>query len=264
MFLQVQVSGLRHSNRLDTREREHLQEELPQQPAISSETSVEKWLPEKILFKVETMELQELVALARESKGSGGWTPAVLIRVGGILAGKINSVQNLSGTEKLKLVQRVLLQVLAEAENKEIAEPNLSKEDVQKIHDRYDVLEAAIADVLPASLELALKVARGGLDLKKIKPSTWVKLCSCFATSVVHQLASMNLISEAHATQARQLLVQAEEKASAVAVAKEAAEEPPKVSVEEPLKKEETPSTESPSVEEKKESETATPAPVDA
>jgi hypothetical protein len=74
----------------------------------------------------------------------------------------------------------------------------------------------------------------------------------------------MNLISEAHATQARQLLVQAEEKASAVAVAKEAAEEPPKVSVEEPLKKEETPSTESPSVEEKKESETVTPAPVDA
>lgn len=203
------------------------------------------------------MELQDLVALAKESKGSGGWTPAVLIRVGGILAAKINAIQNLSGTEKLKLVQRTLLQVLAEAENKEIAELNLSKDEVQKIHDRYDVLESAIAEVLPASLELALKAARGGLDLKKIKPSTWVKLCSCFATSVVHQLASMNLISEAHATQARQLLVQVEEKASAVAAAREAAQEPPK-------KEEETSSTESPPAEEKKEPETSPAEPVAA
>ena len=193
------------------------------------------------------MELQELVALAKDCKGSGGWTSSSLIRVGGILAAKVNALENLSGTEKLKLVQRVLLQVLAEAENKEIAEPNLSKEDIQKIHDRYDVLEGVIADILPASLELALKAARGGLDLKKVKPSTWVKLCSCFATTVVHQLASMNLISETHATAARQALAKVEQKATEVALAKEAAVEPPKVSAE------------SQPVEEKKESEVVPP-----
>jgi len=201
------------------------------------------------------MELQELVAIAKDCKGSGNWTSASLIRVGGVLAAKINSIQNLSGTEKLKLVQRVLLQVLAEAENKEIAEPGLSTEEIQKIHDRYDVLENVIADALPASLELAIKAARGGLDLKKIKPSQWVKFCSCFATAVVHQLASMNLISEAHATQARRLLVQAEEKASAVAAAKEAAEPAQE-------EKKETPSTESAAPEEKKEGETVPAAPV--
>ncbi len=203
------------------------------------------------------MELQELVAIAKDSKGSGPWTSASLIRTGGLLAAKINNIQNLSGTEKLKLVQRILLQVLAEAENKEIAEPGLSKEDIQKIHDRYDVLENVIGDVLPASLDLAIKAARGGLDLKKIKPSQWVKFCSCFATAVVHQLASMNLISEAHATQARRLLVQTEEKASALAEAKEAAAEP---APEAP--KEETPSPESAAKEEKKEDETAPAAPV--
>jgi hypothetical protein len=202
------------------------------------------------------MELQELVAVAKDCKGSGPWTSASLIRVGGVLAAKINSIQNLSGTEKLKLVQRILLQVLAEAENKEIAEPGLSTEEIQKIHDRYDVLEAVIADALPASLELAIKAARGGLDLKKIKPSQWVKLCSCFATTVVHQLASMNLISEAHASQARRLLVQAEEKASSLAEAKEAAEapaEPPKEVKE---------STEPAVPEEKKVDETTPAAPV--
>jgi hypothetical protein len=174
------------------------------------------------------MELNDLVTLAKEVKGPGAWTSGNLIRVGGILAAKINSIENLSGGEKLKLVQRVLLQGLAEVENKEIAEPGLSKEEIQKIHDRYDVLEATVADVLPASLELAIKAARGSLDLKKIKPSTWVKMCSCFATTVVHQLASMNLISEAHATQARRALATVTEKAEAAAAAKEAAEEPPK------------------------------------
>jgi ribosomal protein L12E/L44/L45/RPP1/RPP2 len=174
------------------------------------------------------MELADLVQFAKEAKGPGAWTSGNLIRIGGLLAGKVNSLENLSGGEKLKLVQRVLLQGLAEVENKEIAEPGLSKEEIQKIHDRYDVLEATIADVLPVSLELAIKAARGGLDLKKIKPSSWVKFCSCFATTVVHHLASMNLISEAHATQARQALAVVVEKAGAAAAAKEAAEEAPK------------------------------------
>ena len=178
------------------------------------------------------MELNELMASAKECKGPGNWTSGSLIRVGGILASKVNSIQNLSGTEKLKLVQRILLQLLAEAEIKEVAEPNLSADDIQKIHDRYDVLETTVSDSLPASLELALNAARGRLDLKKVKPSTWVKMCSCFASTMVHQLASMNLISEAHATQARRLLVRVEEKAVAVAQEREAAEEkkeePPK------------------------------------
>lgn len=170
------------------------------------------------------MELNELVAIAKDCKGSGNWTSASLIRVGGILAGKINGIQNMSGTEKLKLVQRVLLQVLAETENKEVGEKGLSTDDIQKIHDRYDVLENIVNETLPASLELAIQAARGGLDLKKIKPSQWVKFCSCFATSVVHQLASLNLISEAHATQVRQLLVKVEEKAGTL--------DPPKEKVE--------------------------------
>ena len=101
------------------------------------------------------MELNELINLAKECKGPGNWTSGSLIRVGGILASKVNGIQNLSGTEKLKLVQRILLQLLAETETKEIAEPGLSADEIQKIHDRYDVLETTVSDSLPASLELA-------------------------------------------------------------------------------------------------------------
>jgi hypothetical protein len=190
------------------------------------------------------MELNELVALAKECKGPGNWTSGSLIRVGGILAGKVNAIENLSGGEKLKLVQRILLQLLAEAENKEIAEPGLSQDDIQKIHDRYDTLEATVSDVLPASLELAINAARGRLDLKKIKPSVWVKFCSCFATSVVHQLASMNLISEAHATQARRAIAMATEKAEAAAAAKEASDAPKEETTEPPKTTSESASSE--------------------
>ena len=192
------------------------------------------------------MELAELVDLAKECKGPGAFQPATLIRIGGILASKINAVENLSGSEKLKLVQRILLQLLAEAENKEIAEPNLTKEHIQKIHAQYDLLEAVVSDAVPASLELAIQAARGRLDLKKIKPSSWVKACSCFASTVVHQLASLKLISEVHANQARQVLVTVTEKATEVAVSQE-----------------ETSLPKSESQEEKKETETSPAAPVE-
>lgn len=203
------------------------------------------------------MELNDLVTLATELKGPGAWSTSNLVRIGGLLAAKVNSIQNLSGGEKLKLVQRVLLQVLAEAEKKEIAEPGITTEEIQKIHDRYDVLEGTVGDVLPVSLELAIKAARGGLDLKKISPSTWLKMCSCFATSVVHQLASLNLISETHAGQVRRALLVVKETAAGVGDVQVEAkpqeekkqEEPPKEKVESASEAESKPSELPPSTE---------------
>lgn len=203
------------------------------------------------------MELNDLVTLATELKGPGAWSTSNLVRIGGLLAAKVNSIQNLSGGEKLKLVQRVLLQILAEAEKKEIAEPGITTEEIQKIHDRYDVLEGTVGDVLPVSLELAIKAARGGLDLKKISPSTWLKMCSCFATSVVHQLASLNLISETHAGQVRRALLVVKETAAGVGDVQVEAkpqeekkqEEPPKEKVESASEAESKPSELPPSTE---------------
>lgn len=203
------------------------------------------------------MELNDLVTLATELKGPGAWSTSNLVRIGGLLAAKVNSIENLSGGEKLKLVQRVLLQILAEAEKKEIAEPGITTEEIQKIHDRYDVLEGTVGDVLPVSLELAIKAARGGLDLKKISPSTWLKMCSCFATSVVHQLASLNLISETHAGQVRRALLVVKETAAGVGDVQveakpqeeEKKEEPPKEKVESASEAESKPSELPPSTE---------------
>ena len=243
-------------------ERKHLLKRLRELSVISSETSLEKYeavFSYFFIFYLVEMELKDLVGLATELKGPGAWSTPNVIRIGGLLAAKVNAIQNLSGGEKLKLVQRVLLQVLAEAENKEIAEPGMTKEEIQKIRDRYDLLEATVGDVLPVSLELAIKAARGGLNLKKISPTIWVKLCSCFATTVVHQLASMNLISEAHAGHARRALLVIREKAETVAEAKESAAGVGEIHLDAKEKTEELPKekVESASLEESKASETS-------
>lgn len=172
------------------------------------------------------MELADLMNFANEVKGVGTWDVQALIRVGGALAGRVNALQNLSGGEKLKLVQQILRKVLEEAESKEIAVKDLTKEQIQTIKERYARVKTSVEDVLPASLELALNAARGKLNLKKIKPSVWVKICSCFLKTVVQQLASHNLISEAHATQASQALEVVQKKAEDAAAAAEGAEKP--------------------------------------
>jgi hypothetical protein len=101
---------------------------------------------------------------------------------------------------------------------------DLSKEQIDAIKDRFARVKTAVEEVLPASLELAVSAARGKLNLKKIKPSVWVKMCSCFLKTVVQQLASHKLISEAQASQASHALEVVQKKAEDAAASAEAAE----------------------------------------
>lgn len=207
------------------------------------------------------MELQELITLAKEMKGVSEWDTAAIIRVGGALAAKVNTLKNISGGEKQKLVMQILRKVLDEAAEKDLAIKDLTKDQVALIQARYQKLKVAVDEVLPASLELAINAARGKLNLKKIKPSVWVKFCSCFAGGVVSVLASQHLISESQASQVSNVLHRMEEKAAAMAAAKEAQD-----AVEEPVEETKAAlelripvSVESKPVEDKKE-ETTQPA----
>lgn len=150
------------------------------------------------------MNFEQLVDLARTAKGADNWDVATLIRVGGALAGNVNVFANLSGAEKLSLVCKVLNHLLDEAEKKEVeAAPESDKEAIKQ---RFAGLQTALKDVIPASITLAVSAARGKLDLKKVEPSFWVSLCSCFASSAVSYLASKDLISEADAKKAAQTI----------------------------------------------------------
>ena len=161
------------------------------------------------------MEVSELVELVKKTQGTTEWDVAAVIRVGGVLAAKVNTIANLSGKEKGKLVADALKAAFDELEKNEAV--GLTEENLKALKARFDQLKAAVDDVLPASLELAISAARGGLDLKKVKPSFWVHLGSCCAKAAVSVLAKEKLISEETAKKA----ADAVETVAAAAVADE-------------------------------------------
>ena len=177
---------------------------------------------EKISLSIR-MEIQDLVNFAKECQGISNWDNATLIRVGGQLAVKVNSIQNLSGQEKQKIICQVLKQVLDDVEKKEKAEEGKSEEEKKTITEQFAQLKKAVDDIIPASLELAIAAARGKLDLRKVKMSVWVRYFSCCSRSVVTALASANVISQSQAKQASDAVAAVEVKASEAAAAADAA-----------------------------------------
>lgn len=170
------------------------------------------------------MELQELLSFVKQTQGPLKWDTSSLIRVGGVLAGKVNAIQGMSGQEKQKLVCQVLKTVLEDVEKQEKAEVGKSDEEKKVIGEQFASLRKAVDDVVPASLDLAFAAVRGKLDLKKVKKTVWVKYFSCCAKSVVTALVSTNVISQAQAKQATDALAAVEVKASEVAAAADAAD----------------------------------------
>jgi hypothetical protein len=157
------------------------------------------------------MEVEQLLQFIREKTAGRKWDAETCLRIGAELAVKINAISNLTGSEKKKLVVDLILQVLKEAEDKEKA----GKSDVEAITERYDRLEKTVKDVLPTSLELIVSASRGKLDLKKVKPSVWMRYCSCFVKTVVTVLVSQKVISEDVGKKVTSVSDQAEEKAGA-------------------------------------------------
>jgi hypothetical protein len=167
------------------------------------------------------MDIQQLVAFAKESQGALSWDTGSLIRVGGQLAAKVNAIQNLSGQEKQKLICQVLKLVLADVEKRE--SEGKSEEEKKTIVQQFATLKQAVDDIIPASLELAISAARGKLDLKKVKMSVWVRYFSCCASSVVKLLVSNNVISQEQGKQASAALAAVEAKAAEAAEKHDAA-----------------------------------------
>lgn len=168
----------------------------------------------KISFTVVQMEVKDLVNFAKEAQGVKEWDTPSLIRIGGLLAVKVNAIKNLNGQEKQKLICQVLTVVLGDIENKELNEPGKSEDDKKSIVDQFARLKKAVDDVVPASLELAISAARGKLDLRKVKMSVWVRYFSCCINSAVTVLVANDVISQAQAKQVTKTLDVVEEKAS--------------------------------------------------
>ena len=148
------------------------------------------------------MELTNFVQMAREIQGIKQWDSGSVLRVGSILAVKVNKIQNMTGTEKQTFICKIISQLIQEVEDKEKSEDGRTEEDKKTITARYDKLQKMVEEVLPVSLELVVSAARGKMDLKKFSPSVLKQMCSCFATSAVALLASQDILTESQAKKA--------------------------------------------------------------
>lgn len=158
------------------------------------------------------MEVQELEQFVREKAALRKWDAEGCLRIGAELAVKVNGISNLSGGEKKKLIVDLVLRGLREGEEKEKA---LSKTpDV--VVARYDELEKIVKETLPVSLDLLVSASRGKLDLKKVKPSVWLRYCSCFVKGVVTVLVSQKIVSEEVGKKISETTEAVEEKVEAV------------------------------------------------
>lgn len=158
------------------------------------------------------MEVADLAKFIQEKTAGRQWDAEMCLRVGAELAVKVNAISNLSGSEKKKLIVDLILEALKEAEKKD----SLGKEDTTAIVARYAQLRKTVKDVLPTSLELIVSASRGKLDLKKVKPSVWLRYCSCFVKGVVTILVSQKVISEDVGKKIDAVTEQVETKAVAV------------------------------------------------
>jgi hypothetical protein len=166
------------------------------------------------------MELQELEQFVREKASLRKWDAEGCLRIGAELAVKINSIKNLSGEEKKKLVVDLILKGLHEGEKKE--KEGSSEAQATAITARYDQLEKVVKETLPVSLELMISASRGKFDLKKVKPSVLLRYCSCFAKGVVTVLVSQKVISEETAKKVNDAVEKVEDKIEPVAEAADA------------------------------------------
>lgn len=158
------------------------------------------------------MEVKELVNFIHEKIAGREVDAALCLRVGAELAVKLNSVSNLSGSEKKDLVVKLMVDALKEIKEQK----KLGKGDTTAIEEQYDHLVKTVSAVLPTSLELIVSASRGKLDLKKVKPSVWARYCSCFVKNLVTVLVSQKMISQDVAKKIDDVVEKIEDKIEAV------------------------------------------------
>lgn len=108
-------------------------------------------------------EFDRLKSVAHSLMSQKQWDAASLVSLAGSLAGEVNTLTSLSGSQKKQLVLDVVKGVFQEAVAK--APPSSPLASAETVKSLNFVLDFAV----PASLDLAVAAGRGQLDLKKVK-----------------------------------------------------------------------------------------------
>jgi hypothetical protein len=176
-----------------------------------------------------------------------GVDAGALVAAGVKLAVRVNALTQLNGVQKRDLVVAVLLAVLEKIEKKEKAKA--SQEESIAIAKKFDHLEQTVRSAVPSAIDAAIDAARGKFDLKKVKPSVFLKCCLCVSKQAVSVLNDVGVISDETEKKAELVLRKAEaleekvgeklDSVAGVSADEKQKEEAPKL-IENPLHSEET------------------------
>lgn len=113
------------------------------------------------------MEPTELVLFIKSIHGNKEWTGQSIIRIGGKVAEKVNTVRGLTGQQKEDLACSSIQICVKEAFDTQI-EATEDEGKKNEIQEKYKKLRFVLHDVLPAALDLAVKASRGKVQLQSI------------------------------------------------------------------------------------------------
>lgn len=159
-------------------------------------------------FRMEHFNSLVAEASALVESQARGVDAGVLISAGVKLAVRVNALTQLNGVQKRDLVVAVLLSALEKVEKKE--KETASPEESTAIAKKYDHLEQTVRSAVPSAIDAAIDVARGKLNLKKVRPSVLLRFCLCFSKQAVSVLNDAGLISDEAEKKAELVLRKAE------------------------------------------------------
>jgi hypothetical protein len=113
------------------------------------------------------MDASVFLSLAKKALGDRPWSADLVLHVGAELAQSVNSLKNLSGSDKSELVCQTILKMLDDGEKAE-KERDAGSTGTAMTKVPWDDCRSVVKNLLPAALQLVVKASRGGFSLEKV------------------------------------------------------------------------------------------------
>ena len=118
---------------------------------------------------------------------SGNLTLSSMIKVGVQLVATMKGQKELSVQQKIDQAVKVMVCALDSLKASEVKKVENDPEQVKSVSARFGMLEMTVKESLPAAIEIAVDAAHGHIDMKQLKPSTFLKGLACCMSVAVAQ-----------------------------------------------------------------------------
>jgi hypothetical protein len=110
-----------------------------------------------------------------------------MIKVGVQLVATMKGQKELSVQQKIDQAVKVMVCALDSLKASEVKKVENDPEQIKTVSARFGMLEMTVKESLPAAIEIAVDAAHGHIDMKQLKPSTFLRGIACCMSVAVAQ-----------------------------------------------------------------------------